>query len=395
MKRGLFLALLGSFPITVWAIYAPIPQPDPVGDYVVWLDAGVYYDTNVFGADTETGEKESAVFTVSPRILYEGGGGSQTLVTAYYDLDAFIFTDRPSDDSLFNHEGHFRVRHEFSPDAELMVSDTYRILENPESFENGLLQSDQSYDMNIFNVRSKFLVSARVGSVLKYQNINIEYDDSSLSTALDRMENRFGGEIFYLAAPTTKILFEYRYQDIGYDDDGDLKDSNSHFFLGGLDWASGPQSQLSLRAGIEDRDRKGDVDRTSGYVLATYVRRYGTDSFVSVGGGFDVKETTSNSLFFDEDTISFFANIQHAMTAAIYLTASIRYDDITLNTRDADENADIAENVFRFGVNLVYRPDDNWAVILSYDLDDTESDERFRNESRSRVGVSARYSFGP
>ena len=191
MKKGLFFALLGSFPITNWAIYAPIPQPDPVGDFVVWLDAGVYYDTNVFGANKD--EKESAVFTVSPRILYEGGGGSQTLVTAYYDLDAFIYTDRPSDDSLFNHEGHFRVRHEFSSDAELMVSDTYRIIENPESFENGLLQSDQSYDMNIFNVRSRFLVSARTGGVLKYQNINIEYDTPSLSFAELRM-NGWGVE---------------------------------------------------------------------------------------------------------------------------------------------------------------------------------------------------------
>jgi hypothetical protein len=390
MNKALISFTLLLAPVALIGVYAPVPQPEQGSAVTVSLIGGVHYDTNVLGSPTD--EIESAVYLLNPRIMVGQGTDSQTSFTGYYDLKAFFYSDRPTQDSLYNHEVNGTLNHQFSEAARLLVSDTYYVIDDPESIDAGILQTDQSLDRNRFNARLRFDASEQVNVVLKYRNNNLGYDNSDLAVLLDRNESRAGFELGYQMQPNARLVFEYRYQQIQYDVSATLKDSESSFFLGGFDWDPSPKTKISTRFGLEDRDRSVSTDDSSANATVMVLHKYDNRSFFSLGVSYDIQETTNPVNYSDEEVLAFFANIQHALSGSVYLGASVYYDDVELRPQAATTK--INYNALRIGFNLTYEPRPSWSVIFSLDYDDVSSSDIFRVQDRLRIGVSARYSFG-
>ncbi len=107
---------------------------------------------------------------------------------------------------------------------------------------------------------------------------------------------------------------------------------------------------------------------------------------------YETAETSAPIQFSGEETFSLLLNIQHALSSKIFLGGSIYYDSADLIAQAAPAN--ISDNTVRLGLSAIYQPTQNWSIIFSYDFDDTGSDDFIRTETRSRVGISARYTFG-
>ncbi len=115
---------------------------------------------------------------------------------------------------------------------------------------------------------------------------------------------------------------------------------------------------------------------------------------------YETVETSAPVAFSGEETFSLLLNVQHALTSKIFLAGSIYYDTADLIKQNALAN--ISDNTVRLGLSAIYQPTQNWSIIFSYDFDDTDSDDpslapgaiNSRTETRSRVGISARYTFG-
>ena len=172
------------------------------------------------------------------------------------------------------------------------------------------------------------------------------------------------------------------------------KDSDSSFFLFGAEYL--PDEKLSLTAvgGIEDRNRDGAPDGSFGFGEVFAIYRYLPDSFVSGGINFGAQETDNVGAYLDEENLGIFANIQHAVTHSIFASGSVFYESSDLNARPGTGAVDISEDSLRAGLGLTYEASDNLAIILQYDLDDTSSDDPVRDQTRHRIGVSVRYTFG-
>jgi hypothetical protein len=391
MKSSLRLAVLAALlPALAFAVYAPIPEQDQGKAFSFRLGASVSHDSNIFGAATD--EIDSMVYSVTPSISYNGSLGDQTFLSAGYDLSLDHFIDRPGKQNLTSHALNARLAHAFSSTSNIDVSDTYQISKNPQSLLAGLpLNTDQSFKMNQFNARFVAAMNAKTNVTLKYRNMDFAYDLASLAAQLDRMEQLVGIEAAFALLPETKLVGEYRYQDVGYSEGSASKDKRSHFLLGGVDYNPSQKLTLSARAGFEDRTRQGEKDDTAPYAELSTRYAYGDGAFISAGYMYALEEPSDVLRFTDTQVNRFFVNVQHRLTALVTASGSLTWEPAQLQGRTGVANID--ETTTRAGFALSWLPTRNWVVSATFDADQVNSDDPNREQDRTRYGVSARFSF--
>ncbi|MBA3849899.1 MAG: hypothetical protein C0502_07870 [Opitutus sp.] len=377
-------------PLSLFAVYAPIPEQEQGKALSFRLGASVYHDSNIFGAST--GEIDSVVYKVSGGIAYNGSLTDQTFLSASYGVDYDHFVDRPSRKNLTSHAFALRLAHAFSKTSNLDLSDRYMISKNPQSLLAGLpLNADQSFKLNEFNARLVTTVGQKTGLAFKYRNLSMAYDTATLAALLDRRENLLGLEASFALLPVTKLVGEYRYLDIAYDTAGNTKDKQSHFLLAGVDYNPAQEVTLSGRAGFEDRTRKGAPDTTAPYLEFSARYAYAEGSFFSGGAAYAIEEPSDTTRFTDSKVPRLFANVQHRLSGPVTFSGSATFEPSRLQGRRPQ--ADLDETVLRFGLALSWVPNKNWLVTGTYDRDRIDSDDNSRDQERDRYGLSARFSF--
>jgi hypothetical protein len=390
MKRT--LGLLTSLTITsaALAVYAPIPEQEQGKAFSFRLGASVYHDSNIFGS--ATGEIGSMIYNVTPAILFNSSVTDQTFLSAGYELSLDHFEDRPGSKDLASHRLDARLAHSFSQISNLDLSDVYSISRNPESLLNGVpVNVDQSLDLNEFDARYTTSVNEKLGVVLKYRNQNFDYTNDTLGNELNRMEQLAGLELSDAFLPEAKIVGEYRYLDISYDDQGSLKNKQSNFFMGGFDYSPGEKLTVTSRLGVELRNRSGETNTTAPHAEFSARYAYAEASYLAAGYSYSLREPDDTTIYTDSKVNSFFINLQQQLTPLVTASGSFTYEPATLLGRTGQP--DINEETTRFGLALSYLPDKNWTISATFDVDHIDSDDPNRKQDRTRGGVSARLQF--
>lgn len=391
MKSPLrFVAFAALFPAVSFAVYAPIPEQDQGKALSYRLGASVAHDSNIFGA--ATAEIDSMVYSITPSISYNGSIDDQTFLSASYDLSLDHFVDRPGKKNLTSHTLTARIAHAFSSTSNVDVSDSYQVSKNPQSLLAGLpLNTDQSFKMNQLNARFVTALNPKTNLTLKYRNLDFAYDLASLAAQLDRMEHLAGVEAAFSLLPETKLVGEYRYQNVGYSEGSASKDKRSHFLLAGVDHIPSQKLTLSARAGFEDRTRDGEADTTAPYAELSTRYAYSDSSFVAAGYVYTLEEASDVLRFTDTKVNRFFVNVQHRLTPLISASGSVTWEPSQLQGRAGI--VDVDETTSRVGFALSWLPTKNWVVSATIDSDQVKSDDPTREQDRTRFGVSARFSF--
>jgi hypothetical protein len=392
-SRPFFFVVGLSGAVRALAVYAPIPEQEQGRLLTVYATAGVYYDTNIFGAPVD--ERGSMVCQVSPRFVFNLSATDQTLVSASYQLSLDHFADRPGERLLDSHTASASVKHTFSPRLEGELSDTFQLSKNPESLLPGLstvLNTDQSYTLNQLDGRLAANLTKRTGLTLKGRAATFAYDNETLAQELDRSEYLVGLAATHALLPEIQLVAEYRHQTIRYTDAGETKDKDSDFALGGVDYVLTPRAALSARVGAEYRRRKGADDEALPYAELAAKTDYGRSSYLSVGYGFSVEEVSNLDLYTDMSVHRFFANVQHVLTPKFVATTSLSWEPTRLNGRPG-ASPDLDETNTRAGCALIYRLGPRWTLSGTLDRDEVDSDDPGRILKRTRAGLSARCVF--
>lgn len=391
MKKLLRLALGCTLaPAAVFAVYAPIPDQDQGKAWAYVIGASAYHDSNIFGS--ATGEIDSMVYNLSASISYNGSLSDQTFVSAGYELSFDHVADRPGKQNLASHTLTGRIAHAFSSTTNIDINELYQISKNPQSLLAGIpLNTDQSFKRNQFDLRFATAANRKTGIVLKYRNMDFAFDAASLAAQLDRMEQLLGVEADFAFLPETKLVGEYRFQDISYDTAGALKDKQSNFLLVGFEHKPGEQLLVTGRAGFEDRQRDGAPDSTAPFIEFTARYTYGEDSFFAAGYSHLLEEASDVARFTDTKLNRIFANVQHRLSGLVTASTSLTYEPSQLQGRTGV--SDVDEDAVRLGLALVWLPTKNWTITTTFDLDRISSDDSNRDQDRTRFGVSARLSL--
>lgn len=372
------------------AVYAPIPEQQQGKDLTVSVRGGVAYDSNIFGAAFN--EIDSAVFTLAPRIDYNASLTDQTFLSAGYGLTLDQFEQRPGDKLIDSHEATLRLAHAFSKVTTLDLNEAFSVVRNPESLLAGVpVNTDQSFTRNQFDGRFVTPATPKATVTVKARSIYYKYKNDTLGRNLDRNETLFGLAGDYAVVPEMKAVAEYRFQDVSYRRQGDLKDKTSNYLMAGLDYEVAQKTSVSARLGGERRSRDGERDASVPYAELSAKHEYAQKSFVSGGYIYTLEETSDTNRFTDAKVHRLFGNLQHAVTSLIVASGSLTYEPSTLQGRRGFPN--VSETTTRAGVALTYLPTKNWSATASYDHDRVRSDDPSRRLSRDRVALGATFSF--
>lgn len=380
--------LLTALP--VFGVYAPIPEQEQGKEWTITVRAGVFHDSNIFGA--QSGAISSMVYEFAPKVAFNASLTDQTFASAYYALVIDHFDKRPGEKTLDSHDLFVRVDQSFSPVTSLHLSDSYVIARNPESLLAGItINTDQSYKRNEFDARFETNLAPQFGTTAKFQSVNYNYDNANLGTSLDHTENLFGLSVGYTVVPELRTVGEARHQDILYQTGGSFKNKHSNFVIGGVDYAFARKFTATGRFGYEWRSRDGEQSANAPYVETSLKYDYAEHSFVSAGYVYTLEETSNVVLYNDTKVNRFFANVQHSLSAFIVASGSVTYEPSTLQGRRGLPNVD--ETTTRFGLALSYLPNKNWRFTANYDYDNIDSDDPTRGQNRARTGLSGTYTF--
>ena len=374
----------------VWAVYAPIPEQEQGKDLTFSVRGGISYDSNIFGAATD--ERDSMIFTVAPRAIYNLSLTSQTFFSASYGATLDYFEDRPGDKLLDSHDASVRLAHAFSKATIIDLNDIFTVSRNPESLLPGqTLNTNQSFTRNQLDGRFVTPITPKFGATLKARSIYYDYHDSLLGRSLDRIENLYGISGDYAILPELRGVAEFRHQDVFYRRQGDLKNKNSNYLMGGVDYDVARKMSVSGRLGAEWRERKNDDDTTAPYAEVSGRYNYTEKSFLTGGYAYTLEETSDPERFTDTRLHRIFANVQHSVTPLIVASGSLTYEPAKLQGRRG--NPDISETTWRGGAALSYLPTKNWTLSAGYDYDRVRSDDPARKLQRNRIALNAIFTF--
>lgn len=372
------------------AVYAPIPEQDQGKALVLSLRALAGYDSNLFGAPSDT--VDSPFYTISPKATFNASVTDQTFASAFYQLSLDHFTDRPGDRTLDSHELFGRIAHSFSETTTIDLFNFYQSSKNPESLLAGIaLNTDQSFQRNQLDFRFSTGPTQKSSVTAKYRHTLFDYRNAMLGRSLDRSENLYGLAATYDILPETKAVAEYRRQQIDYWKSGINKDKESDFILGGVDYRAAEKLTASARLGVEWRHRDSEKSVTAPSAEGTLKYDYAPQSFVAAGYAFALEETSNVELYNDSKVNRVFVNVQHAVTAKIVASGSLSYEPGVLQGRRGVANVD--ETTVRAGAGVSYLPGPNWTMSATYDYDRVRSDDKNREMTRHRTGVSVSYAF--
>jgi hypothetical protein len=371
-------------------VYAPIPEQDQGKDLVITAKAGLAHDSNLFGAASS--EVSTAIWTFAPRAAYNTSLTAQTFFSASYGLTLDQFDNRPGDKLLDSHEASLRLAHAFSKSTTIDINESLSVTRNPESLLAGVkLNTDQSFTRNQVDARFETPINAKATASAKVRSVYYEFRDAALGRSLDRIENLYGAAVNYAVLPETKAVAEFRHQDVFYTKEGEIKNKASDYLMGGVDYEVARKLSVSGRLGVEWRQRESERNTTTPYAEFSTKYDYAAKSFLLGGFSYSIDETSDTGRFNDSKAYRAFVSVQHTLTALIVTSGSLTYEPATLQGRRGQ--VDVDEKTVRAGAALTYLPNKNWSVSASFDYDRTRSDDPGRNLNRTRVGLSAVYSF--
>jgi hypothetical protein len=375
------------------AVYAPIPELEQGRALTCYLAAGTYYDSNIFGAAAN--EIGSMVYEFDPSVVFNASLDAKTFASASYRLSLDYIPRRPGRKDLDSHEFSARIAHTFTPLMELELSDTYQIEKNPQSLLPGVdnvVNTDQSYKFNQLDVRYAAGLTKRTGLTFKGRATRFDYEEAGLGVSLDRNEYLDGLTLSHLVLPELQTVLEYRHLIIDYDTAGNTKDKRSDFLLIGADDVLNARFSVTSRLGLERRHRSSEGDATLPYAELGFKYDYGQGSYVSLGYGYSVEETSNVDLYTDMSVNRLFVNLQQFVTAKIIATGSVTWEPSRLHGR-LGESPDLNETNTQVGLALTYQPTKLWSLSATIDYDRIRSDDPSRPLKRARTGLNAKYVF--
>lgn len=377
-------------PLSLWAVYAPVPEFEQGKAWSVAAHSGISHDSNIFGS--ADGEVSSLVESFGVRLAFNASLDPRTFLSAAYSPSVDHFEDRPGKRTLDNHQLSLRLARTFAPGSSLDFSDSFERMNNPQSLLNGLpLNTDQSGRRNQLDLRVTTEVGPRNSLLFKLRGLNYWFDDATLGRALDRREGLLGLVLSRELRQGVHVSIEYRYQDISYSYQGGYKDKRSHFLLVGGDYKLGSGLEAGARIGFEDRRRSGEAGTTAPTAEFTVKYAYGESSFVSGGISQSLEESSDLDRFTDARMRRYFLNVQHALSALVSISASLSYEPAQYLGRA--QQPGISESALRGGAALSWQPTKNWILSLGWDYDRVWSYYHFRELQRRRSSLTGDYSF--
>ncbi|MEY2530526.1 MAG: hypothetical protein QOI96_611 [Verrucomicrobiota bacterium] len=250
---------------------------------------------------------------------------------------------------------------------------------------------------NFFYTQDKFTVAylwtPRFSTATSYTFGALNYDDSSIGFFEDRIENTVGNEFRFLIWPTTTLVAEYRFQIVTYDNDI-MRDSTTHFLLGGFDHSFSPRFSASFRGGAEFRDYEDGPNRSSPYFEGTLNYALGKNTSIAWTNRYGIEEPDVQ-LNPSRKTFRTGLRVKHDFTPRITGNLALYYenDDYDSVNTPTVFSAGFNEEAFDAAVSFRYAITRFLGLEAGYNHTEVSSDIFLREYSRNRYWGGVNLAF--
>jgi len=373
-----------------------------------------FYDDNYTIAPKDLAQ-ESFGFEVRPGFDV-GHQGEQFLVKLSAIYSGRYFEDREDDPWDHGFMSDLNGEYQFSESHILRLSDNFSYTSEPTILDRGtvvtLLRADGTNMRNLGDLKYVGQFTRLFGLELGYGNTFYDFEQDgvgSYSAILDRMEHLFRAETRWTLTPTLAGIVGYWYEMVDFTGDefiapgspfqSDVRNSNSHFLIGGLDYTVSPHCFVSFRGGAQnvtytelpdepdEWNGFGDISATFEYMEDSYFRvgaRYGRNRTDVIGA---ISPTAYDQLTLDQETAVAYGTVSHKLTERLtaQATGQLQYGTFFGGGYDND-----AEALYLVGVSLLYDLTQWLGLEAGYNYDRLDSDDSNRSYSRNRVFIGVR-----
>lgn len=379
-------------------------SPTPIK---IYLNVAGGYDNNV---NTNVGTKQGSEFASGnvildytfgdPRLqiaLNAGAGGVyyfENVATQEYDVDL---------------KGAVGITYKSSPRLTLGTTLLVEYLTEP-NFDNpsGLNSRNGNYFYTSDNFFAQYVWSRRFSTKTFYALQAYQYDNNAVALFSDHSSHMFGNEFQFQMVPTTKLIAEYRYGIVSYDNDGAViipatlfapavllrNDSTAHFLLAGLDHVFNPRFSGSFRGGAEFRSYDSGGDRAGPYFEGTLNYAVGKRTSVSWSNRYGIEEPeVSGAQSRTTFRTGLHGKVDLASRVSSTLDAYYAHNEYHSLTKGPSPVPAFSEDSFDIGLAIRYAVTPLIGVQVGYHYTNIVSDLAFREYSRNRVsgGISVTF----
>lgn len=222
-------------------------------EIIPWGEIRVQYDDNVY-LDSDN-EKDDIIVTLVPGVSLEWPF-SDNLLKLDYRAEIGEFMEYSSNDA---------TNHYFSGDLEVNWQDvTFNIYDDYKHVYERASTEDTTRikrEDDTIGVKAG-LEKERLGIQLGYEHFIRNYKDEEIYDAYDRKEDIYSLVLTHQTFAKTKLLFEYDFGQIAYDN-STRSDSDYHQFLVGAIGELTPKTTATVKAGYQARNY--DVDSNTDF----------------------------------------------------------------------------------------------------------------------------------
>ena len=229
----------------------------------------------------------------------------------------------------------------------------------------------------------------RLGTYTGIRFQGIEYDEA---VGQDRSTVTFYNQFRYQLNQQSIVTFDYRY---GATNGRSVADSDSHYFLLGLEQRFSPQTVGVFRAGAQFRDVDNGASNTSPFVeaaLRTQVNeslsgrafvRYGIEDYLRNLGG---------ATYDDSNTLRVGVNANYSLSPRLALHGGVNY--VMYGYEEGRLGApDVDEDILNLYLGFTFEVRENLFVNGSYNFDTYSSDLVGRDYDRNRFNLGMQVNF--
>lgn len=298
----------------------------------------------------------------------------------------------------------FVITHKVTPRMTVSANlyATYQSQPDFQTFANSSISFSRQ-SQNFFFTINKFSLgyawTPRFSTLSSYTLGYTNYDDDIVSTYEDRFEHTFGNEFRFLVLPTTTLVLEYRFGIVEYTDTlTNVRDSTSHFVLGGVDHSFSPRFNISLRGGVEFRSYDVNVrlagnggDQTDPYAEFTLNYAIAQNTALSWTNRYSIEESDVPE-YRSRQTYRTAISLRHNFTPRIVAGLTVAYQNDNYDPNLIAPG--FSEDAFDISLSVRYAINRNWAIDAGYQHTQIISDQNlFREYARNRYYLGATFAF--
>ena len=372
------------------------------------------YDTNV---NTNVGPEQASSYAGGNVILdYTFGDPRLEIALNAGAGGVFYLESVAGQDYDIDLKGAVGVKYKASPRLTLGTTLLLDYLTEP-NFDNpgGLNSRNGNYLYTTDNFFATYAWSRRFSTRTAYTFEAYKYDDNAIGVFSDRTSHIFGNEFQFQMVPTTKLLAEYRYGIVTYDNEGAIiipavfdifgnlifppvtlqNNSTTHFVLGGIEHIFNPRFSGSIRGGVQFRSYDAGGDRSGPYFEGNLTYAVGRRTTVSWNTRYGIEEPEIPGAQ-SRTTLRTGLHAKFDLASRVSSTFDAFYvhDDYhSLTTVAVAPIAAFSQDVFDVGLGIRYAVTPLVGVQASYHYTDITSDVAGREYSRNRFSGGLTVSF--